>query len=143
MSLCACFLSARAVALTTATHTLLSSCAQVCSNLMCQFVGEPCVCRLGRALSRPSVRSSVRVLRLAHCSLSELPDSVAELPHLEHLDLRHNRFSALPEATLSCPSIRCVDLRDNLLTLPQHDAARLPHGCVLEHDAGTRRGGTC
>ncbi|CAI5520914.1 unnamed protein product [Closterium sp. Naga37s-1] len=54
---------------------------------------EPCVCRLGVALSRlPRLTS----LTLAHNGLEALPESLSSLTALRHLDLSHNRLSSPP-----------------------------------------------
>ncbi|CAI5492466.1 unnamed protein product, partial [Closterium sp. Naga37s-1] len=64
-----------------------------CTNLMCPKVTEPCICRLGVALSRlPRLTS----LTLAHNGLEALPDSLSSLTTLRHLDLSHNRLSSAP-----------------------------------------------
>ncbi|CAI5536911.1 unnamed protein product [Closterium sp. Naga37s-1] len=56
-------------------------------------VTEPCVCRLGVALSRlPRLTS----LTLAHNGLEALPESLSSLTALRHLDLSHNRLSSPP-----------------------------------------------
>ena len=80
-----------------------------CVNMMCEKVGEACVCRLSRVLEKNG--QELRSLCLADNKLTQLPDIVFELPHLQVLDLSGNaledflhalRQVALPRALL-CP----------------------------------------
>lgn len=56
----------------------------VCRNMMCAKLGEVCVCRLAVHVSR---LSGLRELDISDNDLGVLPDSVFELPELEHLDV--------------------------------------------------------
>ena len=60
----------------------------VCENLMCEKVGEACLCRLSIHLSK--------------------------LRHLRHLDLRGNGLDRLPELW-TLPQLETLDVRDNLI----------------------------
>lgn len=51
---------------------------------MCAKLGEACVCRLAASLSR---LTGLRALDVANNDLGVLPDSVFELPALEHLNI--------------------------------------------------------
>ena len=61
----------------------------LCKNLMCEHVGDPCICRLSAVLDK--------------------------LPSLEHLDLSNNNLSALPEVLSRLPKLITLDLRGNHL----------------------------
>lgn len=73
------------------------------------------MCRLGRALSRPSVCQTVEVLRLRSCGLDTLPDSVPSLPNLRELDLRDNEFRHVPPEAGEAPALVRLDMRGNPL----------------------------
>ena len=56
----------------------------ICVNMMCEHVGAPCICKLARCLTRcPNLKS----LDLAGNKLGSLPESIAELQALTHLDV--------------------------------------------------------
>ncbi|CAI5930226.1 unnamed protein product [Closterium sp. NIES-64] len=82
-----------------------------CTNLMCPKVTEPCICRLGVALSRlPRLTS----LTLAHNGLEALPESLSSLTSLRHLDLSHNRLSSPPfDLTSALPHLKSLVLSGN------------------------------
>ena len=61
----------------------------LCRNLMCEHVGDPCICRLSAVLDK--------------------------LPGLEHLDLSNNNLSALPEALGRLSKLQTLDIRGNQL----------------------------
>ncbi|CAI5461277.1 unnamed protein product [Closterium sp. Yama58-4] len=82
-----------------------------CTNLMCPKVTEPCICRLGVALSRLPCLTS---LTLAHNGLEALPDSLSSLTALRHLDLSHNRLSSPPlQLTSALPHLKSLVLSGN------------------------------
>lgn len=88
----------------------------VCSNIMCEKVGEACICRLSRALER---LPSLQWLSLAENSLETLPNSLSGLCHLQHLDVSQNSLTALPESMNNLRSLEVLDVRCNsLLRLP-------------------------
>ena len=71
----------------------------VCMNMMCEKLGDPCLCRVSVALQR--------LHKLAHLDLSEnslpaLPDAVhpQHLPELRALNLSNNRITSLPASIL-------------------------------------------
>ena len=82
----------------------------VCNNLLCEKVGDPCICRLSRALER--LLQLVR-LNLSGNGLTALPDSLCALQHLQHLDLSANRLTSLPACVWVMPQLRLLDLRGN------------------------------
>lgn len=84
----------------------------VCSNLMCEKVGEACICRLSRVLDR---LPALQWLSLAANNLQCLPDSVCSLPSLQHLDVRQNALITLPEAIHGLRHLEYLDVSDNKL----------------------------
>jgi hypothetical protein len=70
--------------------TLVSSPDLVCHNLMCEHVGDPCICRLARLLER--------------------------CPGLEVLALPGNALPALPPVVWALPRLVSLDVSDNMLT---------------------------
>ena len=78
---------------TVASLNLNSSPDLLCVNLLCEKVGDPCICRLSRVLEKLHHLTS---LNLANNQLVALPDSIGELGKLVHLDLSNNRLQTLP-----------------------------------------------
>lgn len=77
---------------------LRSSPDLVCSNLMCEKVTKPCLCRLERALQAANPLD-LEVLDLSGNNLDVLPPFVATLaktPRTFTLDLSNNLFTRLP-----------------------------------------------
>lgn len=66
----------------------------LCRNLVCERVGEPCICRLAVALERHA--ATLAWLSLAGNGLMQLPAALTLLPALRYLDLSANELSALP-----------------------------------------------
>ncbi|GJP55461.1 hypothetical protein CLOM_g14405 [Closterium sp. NIES-68] len=82
-----------------------------CTNLMCEKIFQPCICRLGVALSR---LPRLTCLTLAHNNLEALPDSLSSLTCLRHLDLSHNRLSSPPHhLTSALPHLQSLLLSGN------------------------------
>ena len=65
----------------------------LCVNLLCEKVGDPCICRLSRVLEKLSCLTH---LNLSSNQLISLPDSIGQLTHLRRLDLSHNNLQTLP-----------------------------------------------
>ena len=82
----------------------------VCNNLLCEKVGDPCICRLSRALER---LPQLLRLDLSGNGLTQLPDSLCTLRRLQHLDLRANRLSSLPAGIWDMQQLELLDLRGN------------------------------
>ena len=82
----------------------------MCNNLLCEKVGEPCICRLSRALER--LPALVR-LNLSGNGLVGLPDSICALQQLQHLDLSNNSIQQLPGCLWRMPALQCLDVRSN------------------------------
>jgi Leucine-rich repeat (LRR) protein len=81
---------------------LASSSDLVCTNIICEKVGDPCICRLSHALERLTGLVS---LRLSGNRLTALPASIGGLENLEHLDASNNDITELP-CTLG--DLRCL-----------------------------------
>lgn len=85
-----------------------------CSNLMCEHVGNPCLCRLSLALER--VSSSLETLDLSRNHLTSFPQSLWQLDHLQHLNLSHNALSRLghrPQEFAGLPALMSLDVSYN------------------------------
>ncbi|KAK9838366.1 hypothetical protein WJX81_007508 [Elliptochloris bilobata] len=67
------------------------SCSQdlLCRNLVCEKVGEPCICRLASVLERHA--GTLTWLSLSGNGLEALPDALTALRSLRYLDLSANR----------------------------------------------------
>lgn len=79
----------------------------LCHNLVCEKVGQPCICRLAQVLERHA--GSLRWLSLSGNALEQLPEALTGLPCLRYLDLSGNRLSALPQGFTNLRSlqVRC------------------------------------
>lgn len=79
----------------------------ICSNLMCEKVGEPCVCRLALLLWRAP---NLVALDLSDNRLKELPDNLWSLSRLESLDVSGNGLPAadVKEKAATLPSLKTL-----------------------------------
>ena len=65
----------------------------LCVNLLCEKVGDPCICRLSRVFEKlPNLTD----LDLSDNQLVSLPDSIGTLKKLQRLNLNQNKLSSLP-----------------------------------------------
>ncbi|CAI5734796.1 unnamed protein product [Peronospora destructor] len=71
----------------------------VCHQLLCEFVGNACACRLSLALER--------------------------VPRLQHLDLSHNQLRALPDAVYALQNLKTLNVQENQLTTLSTDVEKL------------------
>jgi Leucine-rich repeat (LRR) protein len=74
---------------------LKSSKDLVCTNLWCEKVTGPCICRLQRTLDKVDL-SMLTKLDLSGNKLTELPPAVKDMVSLEELDLSDNAFVVEP-----------------------------------------------
>lgn len=118
--------SLRQVARAQRPHTLILSRSQdlVCKNIMCENVGEPCVCKLSLALER--------VPDLLHLDLSEnqltcVPESAFVLTQLVHLNISGNRITSLPRQLMKLSNLRELNIANNRIALlDEFVLSRLP-----------------
>lgn len=103
------------------THLLLPNSLDLqCRNLMCERVGECCVCRLSLTLDRTPF---LKVLDLSNNQLDRLPDNLWTLKHLEELNLSENNLTQLP-----------IDKIDQLTRLKLLTLTGNPHFNTQQHD---------
>lgn len=81
-----------------------------CSNLLCDKIGKPCICRLSSVLGRTTTLKS---LLLAGNGLDDLPDSLWGLQELEVLDLQDNQLTNLSSRISELRSLRVLKIRGN------------------------------
>lgn len=87
-------------------------------NLMCEKVGDPCICRLSRVLS---LTPDLERLDLAKNGLTTLPEEVFKLRNLRNLDLSYNRLTKLPSSVLQLSHLRVLDVQGNPLVEEEDD----------------------
>ena len=104
----------------------------LCVNMMCDKVGEACICRLSRVLEKNG--TELLSLCLAGNKLTQLPYSVFELPHLESLDLSENSFNEVPADVVNLKSLKVLDMTNN----PIKGAPASWVSRTLQHHRATR-----
>ncbi|RHY23939.1 hypothetical protein DYB37_005955 [Aphanomyces astaci] len=102
----------------------------LCRNLMCERVGEACVCRFSMVLEK---LPQLKALNVSHNHLHALPPSLFNLPQLEELNLGHNNLSDTALVGLEgLQSLRHLDLSHNQLTSAPSTLALLPYIQVID-----------
>jgi Leucine-rich repeat (LRR) protein len=69
----------------------------VCTNLMCEKVMGPCICKLERVLQGVNGVDHVRSIDISDNALSSLPPSLANFKNLVRLDLSENKLESMPD----------------------------------------------
>lgn len=96
----------------------------VCRNIMCEFVGSSCACRLALVLERVP---QLERMDLSNNQLRLLPDPVFALTKLTHLDVSQNALTSLSERIQELTALEVLDLRHNqLMQLPEQALDALP-----------------
>ena len=112
--------SLRALAAADPTSLDLSASeALMCTNLMCEHVGDRCGCKLALWLERRAL-PSLETLSLRGNDLRFVPDAVFRLAALRTLDLADNKLAELPGAVAGLGALEVLDVSGN------DDLARLP-----------------
>jgi Leucine-rich repeat (LRR) protein len=97
---------------------LRSSQDLICSNLFCEKLGEPCICRLERALSKDGLSTTVQELDLHGNNLKDLPPSLYKLSELRVLNLSNNKLSNLSIENLQrLKNLEKLDISGNPLSI--------------------------
>ncbi len=95
------------------SHLILQSSKDlVCSNLWCEHVTGPCICRLERTLDKVDCSSLISI-DLSGNHLSELPPSVEKMVSLREINLSNNNFQTKPAVLARLSKLQHVDLSDN------------------------------
>lgn len=107
---------------TVTTLDLSTSEAFICKNLMCEKVGELCVCRLSLFFYEHGMQRSFKnltSLMLRRNNLRAIPEAIQYLTSskLELVDLAQNQIQHVDDATLSLlnqhTNLKVLDLREN------------------------------
>jgi Leucine-rich repeat (LRR) protein len=91
---------------------LRSSQDLLCTNLFCEKVSEPCVCRLDMVLSKKKL-VDLKILDLSNNKLHLLPPIIGSLVQLEELNLSGNCLLEVPEFVLSLPKLKVLNISNN------------------------------
>ena len=94
---------------------LRSSKDLVCTNLWCEKVTGPCICRLERTLQKID-KSTLVTLDLSGNRLVELPPSIKDLSALKEIDLSKNEFEKAPSELNYLKGLKSVNLSENPLS---------------------------
>ena len=88
----------------------------ICKNLMCEKLGEVCICKLARwaSINAPSL-DNIQALELENNGLTVLPDSVFDLNQIEYLNLSHNLLTEFPIGIIRLQNLKILDLSHNKL----------------------------
>lgn len=97
----------------------------LCVNLMCEKVGDPCICRLSRVLEK---LHHLEGLNLSGNKLISLPESIGQLERLRHLDLSNNNLQTLPNTMQ-----QLKELQVNLVPTVSPQPLLLCHALKLVH----------
>jgi len=107
-----------------------------CMNMLCEKVGDACICRLSHVLE---CLPSLEWLCLAGNRLEGLPPSLWECKRLRHLDLSNNLLTTLPAEVGGLQELRILDISGNPLSesgFPKQVLELLPRLEELRVDPG-------
>lgn len=79
----------------------------LCVNLMCEKVGDPCICRLSRVLEK---LRHLKGLNLSGNKLTSLPESISQLERLQYLDLSNNNLQMLPVSIQQLTELKVITM---------------------------------
>lgn len=92
---------------------LASSVELTCTNIICEKVGDPCICRLSHALER---LKNLVSLNLSGNRLTALPTSIGSLNCLEILDASNNDLRELPPTIGDLQTLQTLNITGNPLS---------------------------
>jgi hypothetical protein len=86
----------------------------ICTNLMCEKVTQPCICRLELALQSVNNPESILFIDISGNALTSLPPSLSRFTELKFLDLSENAFKIKPPLVMKLEtSCTKVDMSGN------------------------------
>ena len=103
----------------------------MCRNLMCERVGESCVCRLSLVLEK---MPQLEKLDISYNNLVRLPPKVFDLKSLQELDISGNALTdevfkntMHEQNLLGLSQLQILRMEDNCLTAIPTDVTKLEH----------------
>ena len=108
----------------------------ICSNLMCEKLGDPCVCKLARFLEQ-NKWPSLEELHLSGNNLTVLPTALF-MPSLKILDCSSNQIKSLPQEISQCQNLEVLNISHNLLTSLPFESLRAMPRLSAVHVSGNK-----
>eukprot|EP01041_Mallomonas_annulata_P013666 gene13666-29056_t len=108
------------------TALILNSSADLkCTNMFCEKVTLPCLCRLESVLQKLDSSELVK-LDLGNNGLTDLPPSISSLTSLQELYLSDNNLTTLPDTFSKLHELRVLDMRGNKVKILPESVKSLP-----------------